>query len=164
LSEWVSRAVPGLPDRAVWLLPWRRKRLQRDFSTMLALLLEAEVPEAEAVTLAAEATANAVFRRRAAAAVAQLRSGAKLPDAIRAVDDSGEFRWRLANALQRPGGFIRALTGWHEALDAKAFQLEQAAAQVTTTALVLINGLIVGSFVIAVFLVLIQLINLATLW
>ena len=56
-------------------------------------------------------------------------------------------------------GFVRALTGWHEALDAKAFQLEQAAAQVITTVLVLINGLIVASIMIAVFLVLIQLIN-----
>jgi hypothetical protein len=59
---------------------------------------------------------------------------------------------------------VRALTGWHEALDAKAFQLEQAAAQVTTTVLVLVNGLIVASFMIAVFLVLITLINGAALW
>ena len=37
-------------------LPWRRKRFQRDFSAMLAVLLDAEVPETEAVGLAAEAT------------------------------------------------------------------------------------------------------------
>jgi hypothetical protein len=42
--------------------------------------------------------------------------------------------------------------------------LEQAAAQVTTTVLVLINGLIVASFMIAVFLALIALINTAALW
>jgi hypothetical protein len=74
------------------------------------------------------------------------------------------LQWRLANALRRGAGFVRALTGWHEALDAKAFQLEQSAAQVTTTVLVLINGLIVASFMIAVFLVLITLINTAALW
>ena len=33
---------------AYYLLPWRRKRLQRDFSTMLAILLDSGVPESEA--------------------------------------------------------------------------------------------------------------------
>jgi len=59
---------------------------------------------------------------------------------------------------------VRALAGWHEALEAKAFQLEQSAAQIATTLLVLLNGLIVGSIVIGMFLALIQLINRATLW
>ena len=80
------------------------------------------------------------------------------------MDDSGELRWRLANALQGRGNFLRALMGWHEALDAKAFQEEQAAAQLTTTGLVLFNGVMVASIVIAVFLVLIQLLNEAVLW
>lgn len=164
LYGWASRRLPGFPDWLVCRLPWRQKRLQRDFSTMLALLLDAEVPEAEAVTLAAQATGNTVIERRAATTTALLKEGVKLPDAIRAMDDSGEFHWRLANALRPGRGFIRALTGWHEALDAKAFQLEQTAAQVTTTCLVLANGLIVASIVIAVFLALIQLINEATLW
>ena len=74
------------------------------------------------------------------------------------------MQWRLSNALRRGSGFVRALTGWHEALDAKAFQLEQAAAQLTTTVLVLINGVIVASILIAVFLVLISIINQTSLW
>ena len=41
-----------MPDRLLFLLAWRRKRLQRDFSTILAVLLDSEVPESEAVTLA----------------------------------------------------------------------------------------------------------------
>ena len=93
-----------------------------------------------------------------------LNEGVKLPEAMRAMDDTGELHWRLSNALHGRGGFLRALTGWHEALDAKAFQLEQSAAQLTTTALVLLNGLIVGSIVIGVFLLLIQLLNQAVLW
>jgi type II secretory pathway component PulF len=148
----------------VFRLPWRRKRLQRDFSAMLAVLLDAEVPETEAVSLAAQSTDNLAIIRRAERVRALLQEGVKLPEAIRALDNSRELQWRLSNALRRGAGFVRALTGWHEALDAKAFQLEQAAAQVTTTVLVLVNGVIVASFMIAVFLVLITLINTAALW
>lgn len=164
LRQWVGRALPGLPDALLCRLPWRRKRLQRDFSAMLAVLLDAEVPEAEAVDLAAAATANTAIRRRANRAVTLLNQGVKLPQAICAMDDSRELQWRLANALKRGGGFLRALSGWHDALDAKAFQLEQTAAQITTTAFVLLNGLFVAAFVIAVFLALIQIINGAILW
>jgi len=164
LRGWVARLLPGVPDRILYRLPWKRKRLQRDFSAMLAVLLDSEVPEVEALALAAESTANDVVRRRAALACSRLKDGVKLPVAIRCLDDSGELQWRLANALQCGGGFLRALTGWHEALDAKAFQLEQAAAQMTTSALVLVNGAIVAGVAIAVFAVLIQLINIAVLW
>jgi type II secretory pathway component PulF len=145
-------------------LPWRRKRLQRDFSAMLAVLLDAEVPETEAVNFAAQSTANLAIIRRAERVRALLQEGVKLPEALRVLDNSKEMQWRLSNALRCGAGFVRALTGWHEALDAKAFQLEQSAAQVTTTVLVLVNGLIVASFMIAVFLVLITLINTAALW
>ena len=49
--------------------------MQRDFSTMLAILLDSGVPEPEAVTLAADCTANRVFRQRAARAVEGLQAG-----------------------------------------------------------------------------------------
>jgi type II secretory pathway component PulF len=160
-----SRAVLGpLPDWIHFHLPWRRKRLQRDFSAMLAALLDAHVPETEAVALAADATANSIVRKRGKKMCAQLAQGVKLPEAIRTIDDAGELQWRLTNALQRGRGFLSALNGWHEALDSKAFQQEQTAAQITTTALVLFNGFIVAAIVIGMFLPLIALINAATLW
>jgi type II secretory pathway component PulF len=164
LHGWIHRAFPSAQDWLLFRLPWRHKRLQRDFSAMLAVLLDAEVPETEAVSFAARATANFAVIRRARKVCALLQQGVKLPEAIRALDNSHELHWRLSNALRRGSGFVRALTGWHEALDAKAFQLEQAAAQVVTTVLVLVNGLIVATFMIAVFLVLITLINTAALW
>jgi general secretion pathway protein F len=150
-----------------WLsfsLPWRRKRLQRDFSAILATLLDSGVPETEAVALAGESTANSIMRRRAERVQKRLKEGVKLSEAIRIMDNAPEFHWRISNALERGAGFLRALTGWHEALDAKAFQLEQSAAQTTTTGLVLLNGAIVSSIIVAIFLALIQLINQATLW
>jgi type II secretory pathway component PulF len=164
LHGWIHRALPGTQDWLLIRLPWRRKRLQRDFSVMLAMLLDAEVPEAEAVSLAAQSTANLAIIRRANKVRALLQEGVKLPEAMRALDNSRELHWRLSNALGRGAGFVRTLTGWHEALDAKAFQLEQTAAQVTTTVLVLVNGLIVGSLLIAMFLLIIMLINQASLW
>ena len=162
--ELARRLLPGIPDRVLFRFPWRRKRLQRDFSAMLAVLLDAGVSETEAVTMAADATNNGVIQRRAAKVCARLNSGVKLPEAIREVDDCAELRWRIANALQRGGNFMQALNGWHESLDAKAFQLEQTAAQITTSALVLLNGVFVAAVVIGLFLPLIALLNQATLW
>jgi type II secretory pathway component PulF len=164
LRQGARRFLPGVPDGLMFLLSWRRKRLQRDFSTLLAVLLDSEVPEAEAVALAAEATANSVMRRRAARVCELLDSGVKLPEAIRVLDRSGELHWRLANALRRGRDFLRALAGWNEALDARAFQLEQSAAQITTSALVVFNGIVVACVVIAVFMALTNLISEATLW
>ena len=139
-TSWLQAGVLPVGDWIVLRVPWRRKRLQRDFSAMLALLLDAEAPEERAVTLAAASTANKVFMRRAEKIAEQLRAGVKLTEAIHLLDDTGEFRWRLENAAHFSSNFFRALTGWHESLDAKAFQLEQSAAQTITTALVVINA------------------------
>jgi type II secretory pathway component PulF len=155
--------LPGF-DRLNWQLSWRRKRMQRDFSVMLATLLDAGMPEAQAVTLAANCTANSVFQERAALVVNALKQGCSLTDAVQDMDDTGEFRWRLTNAAHSRGGFIAALAGWHDVLNAKAFQHEQAAAHIVSTALVLINGLFVATVVISVFAFLISIVNAGSLW
>jgi type IV pilus assembly protein PilC len=167
LRSWLARTAPGvgaLLDRLSYFLPWRRKRLQRDFSAMLAAALEAGVPEREALGLAGDSTANTVFSRRARRASLLLAQGVSLTEAVRLLDHSGELKWRLANALHDKGDFVKALAGWHEALDAKAFQLEQTAAQTATTLLVLFNGLIVAAIMIGMFLPLISLLNRLTIW
>jgi type II secretory pathway component PulF len=151
-------------DRVFWLLPWRRKRIQRDFATMLALLLDAGLPEQRAVLLAAESADNLLFKKRAQRVAEQISSGVKLTEAVRALDGSGEFHWRLTNAKHSSQGFIAALRGWFESLDAKAFQQEQAAAQMLTTALVFWNGLVIGVFVIGMFNVLTNIIEEGVLW
>lgn len=164
VHRWFHRLLRSVPDWIHFHLPWRRKRLQRDFSAMLAILLDAQVPESDAVALAADSVANSVIYRRAEIIGLELARGVKLPEAIRAIDDAGELRWRMSNALRRGRGFLSALNGWHEALDSKAFQQEQAAAQITTAALVLFNGIIVATIVIGLFIPLIALINSAALW
>ena len=151
LSSWLQAGVFPLGDWIVLRLPWRRKRLQRDFSAMLALLLDAGVPEERAVLFAAASTANRVFVKRAEKIAAHLRAGVKLTEAIQTLDDTGEFRWRLENAAHFSSNFFRALKGWHESLDAKAFQLEQSAAQTITTALVLVNAFSVCFVCAAIF-------------
>lgn len=163
LRRWAG-GLSFLIDRVLWALPWRRKRMQRDFATMLALLLDTGVPEQRAVQFAAEAANNALFTQRAQRVAEQISAGIKLTEAVRALDDSGEFHWRLANARHGRDGFIAALRGWFEALDAKAFQQEQAAAQTLTTALVLWNGFVIGAFVIGMFNVLTNIIEEGVLW
>src|SRR5437867_1367598 len=78
LRAWIGSALPGMPDAVLSRLPWRQKRLERDFSAMLAVLLDAQVPETEAVSLAAESTANMTVARRAEKVRALLKDGVKL--------------------------------------------------------------------------------------
>jgi general secretion pathway protein F len=144
------RHVPVV-DWITWRIPWKQKKLQRTFSAMLAVLLDGGVPEAEAVRLAGESTANEICRRRARRVVAALEKGVKLDDAVRAFDDTGEFHWRLTNATHAHGGFLNALRGWHEALDAKAFQQEETATHIATSGLVILNGLVVALIAISMF-------------
>src|ERR1017187_4736752 len=159
LVRWFQfRSVPVV-DWITWRVPWKQKKLLRAFSAMLAVLLDGGVPEAEAVRLAGESTANEICRRRAQRVIAALEKGVKLDDAVRGFDDSGEFHWRLTNATHARGGFLAALRGWHEALDAKAFQQEEAATHVLTSGLVIMNGVVVALIATAMFGVLIAILK-----
>jgi type II secretory pathway component PulF len=164
LTGWLQTGIFPLCDWLAYRLPWRRKRMQRDFAAMLGVLLDANVPEERAVTLAATSAANSVFQRRAGQVVADLRAGRKLPEGMGRLDDSGEFRWRLTNASQSPNGFRAALNGWLEALEAKAFQQQQAAAHLITTGLVVFIGALVGLLAVGTFQAIIAIVNTAALW
>lgn len=151
----------GLPfvDWIAWRVPWKQKRLQRTFSAMLAVLLDGGVPESEAVRLAGDCTANEFCRRRSLRVITALEKGVRLDDAVRAFDGSGEFHWRLTNATHAHGGFLNALHGWHEELDAKAFQQEEATAHVATSGLVILNGVLVALIATAMFGILMAVLN-----
>ena len=152
------RSVPVV-DWLAWRIPWKRKKLLRAFSAMLAVLLDGGVPEAEAARLAGESTANEICRRRARRVVTALERGEKLDDAVRTFDGTGEFHWRLKNAIHAKGGFLEALRGWHEALDAKAFQQEETATHAMTSGLVILNGVVVGLIATAMFGMLIMILR-----
>ncbi|HEX9046976.1 MAG TPA: type II secretion system F family protein [Verrucomicrobiae bacterium] len=153
--RWFQVRQLPIVDWITWHVPWKRKKLLRAFSAMLAVLLDGGMPEAEAVRLAGEATANEICRRRARRVIAAMQAGAKLDDAVRVFDDSGEFHWRLSNATHARGGFLSALRGWHEALDAKAFQQEETATHALTSGLVILNGVVVGLIATGMFAVLV---------
>jgi len=151
LVRWFQfRSIPVV-DWLTWRIPWKQKKLLCAFSAMLAVLLDGGVPEAEAVRLAGESTANEICRRRARRVIAALETGAKLEEAVRKFDDTGEFHWRLTNAAHAHGGFLDALRGWHESLDAKAFQQEETATHALTSGLVILNGVVVGLIAIGMF-------------
>ena len=59
---------------------------------------------------------------------------------------------------------MKALAGWHEALEAKAYQLEQTASQTITTGLVILNGCLVGLIAVSVFQALTSVVWGFTLW
>jgi type II secretory pathway component PulF len=164
LRRWIATVFPTMCDRLMYRVPWRRKRLRRDFAAMLAMLLDAGVPEETSIQLAAAATANHVFERQAALAAQDLQSGRNLPAALRRLDSEAEFAWRLANAAHEPNGFAAALAGWMESLDARAFQQEQTFSQIISTGLVLANGLVVALVVLGVFNILIAITDKVDLW
>ncbi|MBW8864241.1 MAG: type II secretion system F family protein [Verrucomicrobia bacterium] len=159
LMRWFQfRSVP-IVDWIAWRIPWKHKKLLRAFSAMLAVLLDGGVPEVEAIKLAGECTANEICRRRTWRVLDALASGTKLNDAVRTFDKTGEFHWRLTNAIHARGGFMEALHGWHEALDAKAFQEEEATTHTVTSGLILLNGLVVALIAIAMFGVLVMILK-----
>jgi type II secretory pathway component PulF len=162
--NWLEAGLWPVSHWIAFRLPWRHKRMQRDISAMLSLLLDAEVPETVAVRLAAQSTANLVFIERAERVVHELGQGVELTKAIQLLDDSGEFSWRLRNAVQPLGSFSTALAGWHDSLEAKAFQQEQTVSQIVTTGFVLLNGLMVGIVALGVFGILIAIVQGVTLW
>ncbi|MBC8326708.1 MAG: type II secretion system F family protein [Verrucomicrobia subdivision 3 bacterium] len=164
LEQYVARVVPGLSARMALALPWRRKRVQRDFSVSLALLLDAGLPEARALELAAESTGNRIYQNRAVQVSADLANGMPLPEAVGRIDGSGEFQWRLTTAARAGQGFLPALRAWHEMLDARASQQEQSAAQMATTGLVFYNGAVVGLVMLSVFQFLISAMEAVSLW
>ncbi len=164
LAEWCVRRAPGWAGRIAWCVPWRRQRMLRDFSGALGLMLDGGAPEAEAVCQAARCAANAVISKAAGEIVRDLERGLPLPQALEHIPDAGELGWRLRNAAAGRGGFVRALEGWHEALEARAYHCEQGYAQALTTALVLFNGVLVLGLALVCFLPLIRLIEEAILW
>ncbi len=164
MARWLQLGVFPFADWLAWRIPWKRKRLVRTFSATLGVLLDGGVPEAEAIQLAADCTANEIARRRAQRVGTALQQGTRLQDAVAAFDDTGEFQWRLTNACHARNGFLRALNGWHEALDARAFQQEEASAHVITSGLVLFNGAVVALTATAVFAALISIMERAAIW
>jgi type IV pilus assembly protein PilC len=164
LTGWIQPGIFPLGDWLALKLPWKRDRLARNFAGMLAILLDAGVPEEKALCLAGQSTANFLLAERARRAADQLKQGISLIQAMADLDTTGELRWRLATAAQSHAGFCHALAGWIEALEVKATQQEQVAAQLFTTFIVAANGLMVGLITTAIFLLLINLIEAGVLW
>jgi len=164
LSHWIRRLSFGALDWVPCAIPWKRRRLQRDFGAMLAVLLDAGVPEPQAVSLAADCTDNRVFRHRAEKTLNALRSGTPLPEALRHLDNDRGLAWRLRNAGHTPERFSASLQGWLEAQSAKAFQEEQATAHLVTSAFVVFNGGVVGFMIVGIFQTLIAVTEAGVLW
>ncbi len=160
----LSRRLFGpLVDALHFAFPWRRNRMRRDFSLMLAILLESNVPEGKAVELASRASANRIFQRRTDSVISDLKNGTALQTALAKMDRSGELQWRMKNAFHG-GSFKRSLAGWFEHLDAKSFRQEQTAAHLASTVFLLLNAVLVGLMSAGLFGILIQFISEAALW
>jgi type II secretory pathway component PulF len=135
-----TRRLPWF-DALLWRLPWHRKRSLRTFTMVLATLLDAGMPEPEAVRMAAECTGQEILRRRARVVEEALTAGCSLPRALGRLESRGELEWRLNNAARSQEGFTAALRGWEQSLAAQAAVQEQVAAQLLVCSLIVLSGL-----------------------
>jgi type II secretory pathway component PulF len=122
------------------------------------------VPESDAVRFAGTASGNEQFAQVAGEIANDLKAGATLPDALARIDPAEEFKWRWNIAAQSGVPFEVALEGWHETLNARAVQNETGVANLSTTILILMNGVIVGLIVVGVFQFMTGIIEEALLW
>ncbi len=143
-TRWYNdKYTKRMDDLCDVIIPWRRLRIHRDFTAILACLLDADVPEETSILIAADCVDNYRIRKNAQQAVAELQQGVKLPDVLKKFDDTGELHWRMSNACHASKGFYQALTGWHETLSARAFEKEQSASHRMTTLLLFLAGSVV---------------------
>lgn len=165
LGLWLERLAPARARSWLQALPWRRRRAVRDFSVMLAALLDAGANEEAALRQAAAWTdSTGPLRSGAEAAVAELRAGVWLPEALRHLDGDEELHWRTTLAVTRAGGFGEALRGWQESLEARAQQQEAVAGGVVLLWGELANGLLVALLAMTVFGVLAVMTDMTWLW
>ena len=164
LQRWIEAGVKPVTQPLALLVPWRRKRLLRNFSLMLGLLLDEGVPDAEAVEIAARATANSALQKRADKCIGALDRGESLEQAIMRLDRIPELGWRLRLAARSAPGFRAALRGWWEWLHSRAAQQEQAAVQFFFVGIVAFNGLLIAVIASSVFWTLINIIEEELLW
>lgn len=165
LGLWLERLAPARVRSLLQALPWRRRRAVRDFSVMLAALLDAGANEEAALRQAAAWTeSTGPLRAGAAAAVAELRAGVWLPEALRHLDGDEELHWRTTLAVTRAGGFGEALRGWQESLEARAQQQEAMAGGAVLLWGELANGLLVALLAGTVFGVLVAMVDMTWLW
>lgn len=163
-ATWLDNRSPWLVRWITNRFPWQRRRMQRDYSLLLALLLDAGVPEETAVSTAASLSGNAFWRPRADRVVADLREGVWLPEAVRHLDDTGEMQWRAQFSRAQLKPLLPALAGWHESLEAQAFRLERMACDGTNMIFILGCGAGVGLVCVVMFNLLISLMEGVTLW
>jgi type II secretory pathway component PulF len=164
LRRWLEVGISPFTHALLLKVPWYRKRLLRNFSLMLGILLDAEVPESEALLLAGQITPNQAFKRQVKRCSLSLESGNSLETAIQALDKTPELAWRLRIASQQQAGFRYALEGWWQWLHAKAMQQEQSAVESFSIGMVLINGLLTAVLSIGVFHLISSVIEQGTLW
>lgn len=165
LGLWLERLAPARARRWLQALPWRRRRAMRDFSVMFTALLDAGANEESALWQAAAWTeSTGPLRAGAEAAVADLRAGVWLPEALRHLDGDEELHWRTTLAVTRAGGFGEALRGWQESLEARAQQQEAVVGGALLLWGELANGLLVALLAGTVFGVLAVMADLNWLW
>lgn len=151
LSSLLARIHLPVGDWLAWLLPWSRWRLQRDFTSLFSLLLDAGVAEPEAVRLAAKGTANFHIKLAAEGVVAALAKGMPLAEAVAKMDGRGEFRWRFQQATGGGAKFETALKGWCDALEIRASQMQLTVTHLTTVAMLMVNATFVFMIAFDVF-------------
>lgn len=164
VTHWARLRLPRLTEAVHRCFPWQLLDQRRRFGLMLAHGLDAKIPEAEALRMAGEFADNRWFQAKVERAIAALRDGEGLDEALRRIDPDPDYRFRL-EAARRSGGALReALDGWAEALDARARFREAAVIDVVYTAFLGYSAACVGMIGVSFFSAEVRLIETLVTW
>lgn len=164
----LARARSFASPRLGWHLPflkrYERRRAVSQYALVAGRLMEAGVPEQEALEVAAASSGNACMDGITARAAARVAEGQKLSDALRAADARGElppeFAWYV-EVGEASGRLPEALLSASEAAAERSRSALSSSVSLIVPASVVAGALVVGTLGYAVFEALVTMMELA---
>jgi len=164
VAHWTQLRFPRLTEVVHRHLPWQRLDQRRRFGLALTRLLDAAVPEEQALRLAGDFADDCSHQAGVDRAITRLRDGERLTEAIREIAPDPDLCFRLEATSLSGGGFRSAIAGWEEAQQARARFREAAAMDLVYTFFLAYNAACIGITGVAFFASEIKRINTLVAW
>lgn len=161
---WMECKRPLVAEQIQGFFSFQRMLYQQRFGRTLARLLDTGVAEDEALIVAGMTSGSCWFRARIERAVAALRGGAGLVEALRKVDLDEDFFFRLKAARDSGHSLSEALEDWLAAVRARAEFRERVVVDLVGTFFIFYNAVLIGAVGYCFFHFEIQIINALTVW
>ncbi len=147
-----SRFIEGHADR---IIPYRRQLAEKDFAMNLCALLDAGIPESEAVDLACQSVSRPHWNQKRREAQSLMAGGSALPEVLDSVLEDPSLKWRFRNLLHsvspRNPGLHGRLLPWAEMVSRKAAAAASMALDILLMGFIFLYGFIIAAMAFAIF-------------